>query len=91
MVSRLWFKSMLSGWSRASSVRHCCVVLFVVCHWHRYVFLMACAPHLSFLVVIFSFMILCMAFLSIGFGMGLVTYVGCCIIWDVLWGADYCG
>jgi hypothetical protein len=50
-------------------VRHWCVVLVVVCHWHKYVFLMACAPHLSFLVIVFSFIILCMAFPSIGFGL----------------------
>jgi hypothetical protein len=35
-------------------VQHCCVFPCVVCHWHRYVILMTCAPHLSFLVVIFS-------------------------------------
>lgn len=32
------------------------MVPFVVCHWHRYAFLMACAPHLSFLVMVFSLM-----------------------------------
>lgn len=75
MVSRLCSNRMLSGWSSSSSVRHCCVALFGVCHWHRYVFLMACAPHLSFLVVVFSFIILCMAVPSIGFGVGLVFCV----------------
>jgi hypothetical protein len=51
---------------------------------------MACAPHLSFLVVVFSFMILCMAFPSIGFRLGSVFCVGCCISWGVLWGAGWC-
>jgi hypothetical protein len=70
MVNRLWSRNMLSGCSKSSSVRHCFVVLFVVCHWHKYVFLMACAPYLSFVVVVFPFIILCMAFPSIGFGVG---------------------
>ena len=35
-------------------MRHCSVFPCGVCHWHKYVFLMVCAPHLSFLVVVFS-------------------------------------
>lgn len=34
-------------------MRHCCVVPFVVFHWHKYAFFRACAPHLSFLVMVF--------------------------------------
>ena len=80
MVSTLWSRTMLFGCSKSSSVRHCCVVLFVVCHWHKYVLLMACALHLSFLVVVFSFIILCMAFPSIGFGVGSMFCVWFCVV-----------
>ena len=38
MVSRLWSRKTLSGCSRSSFVRHYCVMLFMVCHWHKYVF-----------------------------------------------------
>jgi hypothetical protein len=61
MVSRLWSSRILSGCRRSSSLRHCCMVLFIFCQRHKYDLLIACAPHLSFLVVVFSFIILCMA------------------------------
>ena len=62
-------------------MRHCCVVPCVVCHWHRYVFLMACAPHLSFLVVVFSLIMVWIACPRVGCGgcLGLVCWV------EVLW------
>lgn len=47
---------MLSGWRRYSSSLHCCVVVARDFHWHRYALFMACAPHLSFLVMFFSLM-----------------------------------
>ena len=90
MASKLWSSRMLSGWSNSSSVRHYCVVLFVVCHWHKYVFLMACAPHLSFLVVVFSFIILCMAVPSIRFGVGLRFCVWLFDVWGFSWGMFCC-
>ena len=71
MSSRL-----LSGCRRFSSVRHCCVVSFGVCHWHRYVILMACAPHLSFLVVVFSLIMVLIARPRVG----CVEEVGLCVI-----------
>ena len=78
MVSRLWSSNMLSGCSSSSSVRHCCAVLFVIFHWHKNVFLMACAPHLSFLMVVFASIILCIAVPNIRFGVGLVVCVWVC-------------
>ena len=45
---------MLSGCRSSSSVRQCCIVSVILRHWHRYSLFMACAPHLSFLVVILS-------------------------------------
>ena len=54
MSSRLCSSRMLSRCSRSSFVRHCCVVPCVDCYWHKYVLLIACAPHLSFLVMVLT-------------------------------------
>ena len=58
MSSRLWSSKMMSRCKRFSSMRHCCIVPCVVCHWHRYVLLMTCAPHLSSLVLLVFFLIM---------------------------------
>ena len=49
-------------------MRHCCVVPLGFCHWHRCVFLMACTPHISFIVVDFSLIIVCIVCPSMGCG-----------------------
>ena len=55
---------------------HCCVVSFGVRHWHRYFLFMVCAPHLSFLVVVFSLIIVWIARPRVG----CVEGVGLCMI-----------
>ena len=77
MVSKLCSSRMLSGCRRASSLRHCCVVVCISCHWHKYDLVLACAPHLSFLRVVLSFIILCIAWPSAG---GLFVIY----LWDLL-------
>ena len=54
MSSKLWSSRMLSGCNNSTSFRHCDVNPCGICHWHRYCFVIACAPHLSFLMEIFS-------------------------------------
>ena len=54
MHSKLWSSDMLSGCKRSASLRHCRIGPCECCHWHRYCFVMACAPHLSFLMEVFS-------------------------------------
>ena len=61
MSSRLFLSRVLSGCSRPSSERHCCVVPCVDCHWHRYVLLIACTPHLSFMVMVFTLVMMWIA------------------------------
>ena len=68
MRSKLWSTNMLSGCKRSSSVRHCCVIVPVICHWHKYVFFMACAPHLSFLVVVFPLVMAYIVCPNVGLG-----------------------
>ena len=67
------------------------MVVFEFCQRHRYDLLMAWAPHLSFLVVVFSFIILFMAWPSGGSRCCmLVRFVGgcgCMVIWGV-WGGE---
>ena len=48
---------MLSGCISSSSLRHCWAFPCGSCHWHRYIRFMACAPHLSFLMLVFSLII----------------------------------
>jgi hypothetical protein len=67
------------------------MVVFVFCLRHKYDLLMACAPHLSFLVVVLSFIILCMARPNDRSGCCiLVRFVGgggCMVLWGV-WGCE---
>ena len=61
---------MLSGYSSSSPLRHCCMVPSGTCHWQKYLFLIACASHLSFLVVVFSFIMVWIVWPSIELGRG---------------------
>ena len=54
MQSVLCSNSMLYGCSSSSSLRHCWVVPSGSCHWDRYILWVVCASHLSFLVLVFS-------------------------------------
>ena len=56
-------------------MRHCCVISFGVCHWHRYCLFMASVPHLSFLVVVFSLVMVQIARPKVG----CVEGVGLCV------------
>ena len=72
-------------------MRHWCVFSCVVCHWHRFFFLMVCAPHLSFLVTDFSLIIVWIARPRVGCGGELgpcIVFVGgCCDAWGwFIWG-----
>ena len=93
MSNKLWSSRMLSGCSRSSSVRHCCVIPCVDCHWHRYVLLIACAPHLSFLVMVFTLIMVWIALPRVccvcvfGYWV-LLEGVGCSSGGWVLWGLD---
>ena len=81
MSSRLCSSRMLARCSRSSYVRHWCVFPSVDCHWHRYVFLMACAPYLSFLMAIFSLVMVWIVCPRIGCDGGLgacMLFVGIC-------------
>ena len=87
--SMLCSRRMLSGCSSSSSLRHCCVVPCGSCHWHRYIRFMACAPHLSFLVVVFSFIIVWIVCPSVGCEVmvGVLEACACleggCVVWVV--------
>ena len=82
MVSRLWSSKMLSRCKRSSSLRHCCMVVFAFCQRHRYDLLMACAPHLSFLVVVF--LLLFCVWLDLGVGLVVVGVLGLWVV-GVVW------
>lgn len=83
MSRRLWSSSMLSGCTRSSSVRHCCVGPLKVFHWHRYVILMVNAPHLSFMVLTFSLIMECIVCPGMGCGEGFGFGSGVCgyLLW----------
>ena len=72
-------------------MRHCCVVPCIVCNWHRYVFLMACAPHLSYLAMVFSLGMVWIVQPKVGCG---EVFVGVCCVgcgwfpWDGGGGGD---
>lgn len=73
-------RSMLYGCNSSSPLRHCCMVPSDTCHWHRYIFLIACAPHFFFLVVILSFIMVWIIWLGIELsrGKGVLTVVSPC-------------
>ena len=85
MSNRLWSSRMLSECKRFSSVRHCCIFPCVVCHWRRHVLLMTCAPHLSFLVVVFSLIMVWIACMRVGcvedVGLRVMLVSVCCVCW----------
>ena len=57
MRSILCLKRMLSECISSSYLRHCWEIPCGSCHWHRYIRFMACAPHLSFRVLVLSLII----------------------------------
>ena len=57
MRSMLCSRRMLFGCINSSIFRHCCIVPCGTCHWHKYILVIACAPHLSFLVVVCFIMV----------------------------------
>ena len=59
-------KRMLSGCISSSSLHHCWEVSCVICHSHRYMRFIACASHLSFLVLALSLIIFWMGCPSVG-------------------------
>jgi hypothetical protein len=84
MHSKLWSSRMLSGCRRSVSFRHCSVNPCGFCHWHRYCFVMACAPHLSFLVEVLSLIMACIARPRVCWGRGGDKggcYVCGCLLW----------
>ena len=61
-------------------MRHCCVVPGVVCHWHRYVILMA---SFFFWVMVFPLLLEWIVLPKVGFGevFGLCTmFLGVCCV-----------
>ena len=75
---------------------HCCAAPCVIYHWHRHVLLIAFAPHLFFLVVVFSLIMVWIACPRVGCVMGvrlcMVLVSVCCVgLGWFLWGGWWWG